>query len=91
MTEVIIQASENVARSLQNLEPATAESDEFLRVVHEFGAPLEALHPGEEDPLLLQYFRVQVTDPAMVTATIDKLRNVRGVQSVYVKPPDAAP
>jgi hypothetical protein len=88
---VTTRVREDVASVLHSREPPTAASREVSQVADEFGAALEPMHPGSEDPLLAPYFTVEVPDPATAERVIVSLRNCEAVEAVYLKPPDAMP
>jgi hypothetical protein len=88
--EITLQVRPDVARALQR-GPPSAESQELLKAAADLGVSLEPIHPGAEDPLLISYFTVAVSDPASVEEVVNRLRQCRAVEAAYVKPPDALP
>ncbi len=91
MTNITLQVRPDVSRALQQRGPPSAESEELLKTAANLGVSLEPIHPGAEDPLLISYFTVKVTDPDSVELVVDRLRQCRAVEAAYVKPPDALP
>ena len=88
---VTTRVREDVASVLHLRQPPTTASREVSQVVDEFGAALEPVHPGAEDPLLAPYFTVEVPDPATAERMIARLKNCEAVEAAYLKPPDATP
>jgi hypothetical protein len=91
MTNITLQVRPEVARALQHRGPPSAESEDLLKTAASLGVSLELIHPGAEDPTLISYFNVAVSDPNSVELVIDRLRECRAVEAAYVKPPDALP
>ena len=81
----------DVARAIHQRGPATNESEELSRVVETLGATLMPMHPGMEDPSLMSYFIVEVTDPEATQQAIDRLRQLKVVEAAYLKPLDELP
>jgi hypothetical protein len=91
MTEITLQVRPEVARALQQLGQPAAESEELLQTVADLNVSLQPIHPGTEDPILISYFTVAVSDPDSVERVLDRLRQCRAVEAAYIKPPDALP
>jgi hypothetical protein len=91
MTYITLKVRTDVARALQQRGRPSAESEELLQTAASLGVRLEPIHPGTEDPILISYFTVAVSDPDSVELVLDRLRQCRAVEAAYVKPPDALP
>ncbi len=89
--QVIIQVSTDVARILHQRGAPTTESKELFRITEELGVLLKPMHPGAEDPLLNQYFLVEVPDSATAERVIAHLRRSKAIEAAYLKPPDELP
>lgn len=85
--EVTVKIRPEYAASLQELA-ADPTITELLGIVEERGLSLEPEHPGETDPLLTPYFRVQVADEAAANEVSQALRTSEAVEAAYVKPAD---
>jgi hypothetical protein len=58
------------------------------RAVKELGVTLTPVHPGQDHPLLAPFFAVEVPDEAAAARVVAALRDLDGVESAYVRPPD---
>ena len=86
--QVIVRVELKVANELHERSPPTTLSEEPLKIIQALGLRLEPMHPGTVDQDLIKYFIVEVSDSETAYAVIDLLQNVRGIESVYLKPPD---
>lgn len=59
--------------------------------VDRFGGSISPMHPGEMDPYLSRFFRVEVPASDQAEAAVRSLAGLDGVEAAYVKPPDALP
>lgn len=89
--QVTVQVSANVARTLHQRGPPTAESEALLRTIETFGLALEPMHRDTDDPNLQSYFIVEVPDHATAQCVMDRLQQSETVEAAYVKPPDELP
>ncbi len=71
--------------------PPIKGSEELLKIVKALGVRLEPMHPGTNDPNLMNYFIVEVPDSETAKSVIDHLQHIVGIDSVYIKPPDEQP
>jgi hypothetical protein len=90
-TIITVQVSMDTARVLHGQAQPTTQSDELMRLADALGVVLEAIHPGEDDPLLLPHFYVVVQDPARAEMVKQRLLEADAVEGAYLKPPAAAP
>jgi hypothetical protein len=90
-TQVNIRVSANVARTLHQRGPTTAESEALLRTIETFGLALEPMHRDTDNPNLQSYFLVEVPDNATAKRVMDRLQKLVAVEAAYVKPPDESP
>jgi hypothetical protein len=89
--QVTIQVSPDVARTIHQRVPPTAESEELLRMIETFGLTLEPMHRDTDDPNLQSYFMVAVPDNTTAQRVMDCLQQLEAVKATYVKPPDELP
>ncbi|CUQ66464.1 hypothetical protein [Candidatus Nitrospira inopinata] len=89
--QVIVHVSSEAAEALHRHGPPGAESEELLKIVETFGLVLKPMHSRTDDPLLRRYFLVEVADYATAQRVMSRLQHSRGVEGVYVKPPDELP
>lgn len=89
--KVIVQVSADLARSLNHLNPSTAESEALLEIIEPFGSTLVPMHHGTDDPDLQSYFIVEVPENEIAQRVIDELLPVQGIRAAYIKPPDEVP
>lgn len=89
--QVIVQVSADIARALHQLIPPTDESEQLLRIVRTCARTLEPMHRDTDNPNLQSYFTVEVPDRATAELTIDRLRQITGIEAAYVKPSDELP
>ena len=89
--KIIVQVSADVARSLNHLDPQTAESEALSEMIKTLGFTLVPMHPGTDDPSLQRYFIVEVLDDKTAQTVIDQLLQTKGIEAAYIKPPDELP
>ena len=89
--QVIIQVTDDVAIALLQHGVSTAESRELLNIAEDFSVLLEPMHPGVEDPHLVQYYMIEVPNSTIAKQIITHLRQSRAVEAAYIKPPDEMP
>lgn len=89
--QVTVQVSTDVARALHQRGPPTAGSEALLRMIESFGFMLEPMHHDTDDPILRNYFIVEVTDYGTAQRVMDRLQHSEAVKAAYIKPPDELP
>ncbi|MCW3991519.1 MAG: hypothetical protein NWE79_02335 [Candidatus Bathyarchaeota archaeon] len=88
---VTVQVALDVAKTLNNRGTPSTKSLELLRIVDRLGVSLKPIHPGTDDPLLSQFFLVEVPDEATAENVIAGLKKSKAIQAAYLKPPDEMP
>lgn len=88
--EIILKLRPDVALALQAPAPPTPAAEELVRTVEVLGGTLVPLHPGEVDPLLAPFYRVEVEEGETQRA-LEALLAADGVDGAYVKPLDEPP
>lgn len=84
--QVIVIAQESLAAALKGQSAPTAAS----RTVLEAAPNLRPLDPGASDPVLARTFVVDIAADA-AASLVARLQQTPGVESAYLKPPDALP
>jgi hypothetical protein len=85
--DITVRIRDDVARSLHQLAPPSAESQRVLRTVSGAGLTFTPLHPGTGDPRLVRYFKVTVPDPATAEHVIARLWELPAIEAAYITPP----
>lgn len=88
---VTIRVRTDVALALHQRQQHTAASEELLQIANELDVVLEPLHPDTEDPYLVRYFTVKVSDSATAERVIARLHHCKAIEAAYLKPPDEMP
>ena len=88
--EIILKLHPDIALALQGSAPPLPAAEELGRVIEELGGTLTPLHPGEVDPLLAPFYRVEVEEDATQRA-LEALLASDAVDGAYVKPADEPP
>jgi hypothetical protein len=89
--QVTVKIRPQYSEALHDVAAAGPAIGELLQIVEERGLSLEPEHPGETDPLLTPYFRVEVPDEAAAEDVSAALRTSEAVEAAYVKPADELP
>ncbi len=84
--QIIVIVQESLATALKGQSAPTAAS----RTVLEAAPNLRPLDPGASDPILERTFVADTTADA-AAALVSRLQQISGVESAYLKPPDALP
>ena len=88
---VTVQVSADVARVLQRQAPPTSESNKLVQILKDLGVVLKPVHHGAEDPLLIPYFTIEVSDITTAKRVIARLQHSNVIEAAYLKPPDESP
>ncbi len=88
--EIIVKLHPDVALEFQSRRLQSPVATELARVVEALGASLSPLHPGEVDPSLTPFYRLDVGN-ADAERALDALRASGAVDGAYVKPADEPP
>ncbi|HEX2091961.1 MAG TPA: hypothetical protein VHG28_06140 [Longimicrobiaceae bacterium] len=88
---ITLHLSPEAAAAVRAGREESPPSREILRAVRELGIDLRPVDPGGADPSLAGLFSVQVADLDAAGRAVARLRGTPGVESAYVKPPDALP
>lgn len=91
MFQVTVQIQLNIALQLRKQKPETEASRVIEQTVERFGAGLEPVHPNSNDPLLVPFFVVPVTDRQTAEQIMIDLRTCPGIEATYLKPMDELP
>jgi hypothetical protein len=75
----------------RGLGTAPPAAHELTQKAAELGLALEPMHPGTADPQLSTYYTAEAPDRQTAERAVAVLRQVKGVEAAYVKPPDAMP
>jgi hypothetical protein len=89
--KLTIQASPEVARTFSQSSPPTPHSQEILKSIGELGGTLQPMHPKIDDPQLMRYFTIDVSDLATANQLMARLSGSQGIEAVYLKPADELP
>ncbi len=81
---VILQPT--VAQELHQQQPNLAASEQLIKRAQELNVLLEPVHPGETDPYLIPYFKVEVPDQATADQVIFHFQTLDAVEGAYLKP-----
>jgi len=82
--QIVVQLKLARARLLHSARGGIAQS-----VVS--GVVLQPMHPGTNDPDLMRFFTVEVSDSASAEQLIARLQQDAEVEAAYLKPPDEMP
>jgi hypothetical protein len=85
--DITVRIRADVARSLHQLAPPSAESQLLVRTVSGAGRTFTPLHPGTDDPRLVRYFKVTVPDSAAAEHIIARLWELPSIEAAYITPP----
>ena len=86
--QVTVRVNLKVAYQLHERSPPGKESEEPLKILKTLGLKLQPMHPGTENPDLIKYFIIEVQDMESANIVFDRLKDISGIEAVYVKPPD---
>lgn len=89
--QLILRLNADASPALHSRRQMTPASRELLRATEELGVTIEPLHPSCEDPHLINYFKVEAADRAHADQLISRLRHIKAVESIYLKPEDGLP
>jgi hypothetical protein len=70
---------------------SSAATAALLECSGKMGLQLRPMHPNANDPFLMPFFVVYVTQEADVSEILNKLRDCPGIEAAYTKPPDETP
>ncbi|MFQ3664145.1 MAG: hypothetical protein SNJ69_17355 [Chloroflexaceae bacterium] len=84
--QIIVIVQDSLAAALKGQSAPTAAS----RTVLEAAPNLRPLDPGASEPILARTFVADTTADA-AAALVSRLQQTPGVESAYLKPPDALP
>lgn len=87
--QISVQLTADAAAAVRGVD-AGAEH-EILRAAGELGIQLHPVDAEGRDPVLSSFFHVPVVDVEAAERVVARLRAAPGVQSAYLKPPDALP
>ncbi|MGK7911486.1 MAG: hypothetical protein AB4050_08390 [Synechococcus sp.] len=75
-----------VAQELHQQQPRLAASEQLIQLAQELNVLLEPLHPGETDPYLVPYFKVEVPDQTTADRVIFHFQTLDAIEGAYIKP-----
>lgn len=87
--QISVQLTDDAAAAVRGA--GGGASHEVLRTAGELGIQLHPVDAEGRDPLLSSFFHVPVADVEAAERVVARLRAAPGVQSAYLKPPDALP
>jgi hypothetical protein len=89
--QITVHLTADAAAGLRAAREDAHTAPEVLRTARELGIDLHPLDPAGVDPFLATTFMVEVEDVADAERVVSRLRGASGVESAYLKPPDALP
>jgi hypothetical protein len=90
VVQIVIQVPPDTALALHR-GGSEASVLPVAQVTASLGLTLEPIHPATDDPSLIRWFIVEVSDPNDVGQVIESLEQAGAVDAAYVKPPDELP
>lgn len=88
---VTVQVAADVARVLHQKAPDSDDSRELSLALDELGVVLKPMHPGTEEPVLIEWFTIEAPDLPTAEQVIARLQRRKEVKAAYIKPPDEMP
>jgi hypothetical protein len=76
---------------LQSLQTPSRIPGELQALAQQLGVEIKPLHPGTQDPTLIQHLYVEVPDQQMAEQVIARLQQCNSVEAAYLKPPEEPP
>jgi hypothetical protein len=89
--KVQVQLSPDTALVFHQRKPSSKQSEKLQRVLNELGISLQPVHPGIEDPILIPFFEIEISDTSSGQQIIERLNELESVEAAYIKPRDEAP
>ena len=88
---VSIKLNSQTASELHGEAATSKRTRALVKTARTYGAALQPMHPGTDDPELRSYFFVDVDEEASAEEVAEALREHEAVEGAYIKPPDALP